>query len=53
MNFYEWLKIGIENKWVSDVVCNTHEGLPMTEEEVADWNEGFDNCQFAIRVWED
>lgn len=53
MEFYEWLEIGIENKWVSDIVCLTHAGIPMTDEEVEQWQEGDDFCQFAIRVWED
>lgn len=52
MKFYEWLKIGIDNEWVSDVVCDTHEGVPMTDEEMSKWDEGEDPCILAIRVWE-
>lgn len=51
MEFYEWLKIGIDNGWVSDAVCDTHEGIPMTNEENNKWEEGEDPCIIAIRVW--
>jgi hypothetical protein len=51
--FYEWLQIGIDKKWVSDVMCVTHNGLENTEEEEEQWNEGGDPCQHAIRVWID
>lgn len=52
-DFYEWLEWGINQKWVSDVVCDTHEGLPQTEEEGAEWEEGNDPCIHGIRVWVD
>lgn len=52
-DFYEWLEWGINKKWVSDVVCNTHDGLPMTDEEQNEWEEGGDPCTHGIRVWID
>jgi hypothetical protein len=51
--FYEWLKQGIEAGWVSDVVCDTHEGLPQTDAEQDEWEEGGDPCIHGIRVWID
>jgi hypothetical protein len=52
MEFYEWLKIGMEKEWVSDLHCETHEGPQMTDEEMEDWDKGIDPCIFIIRVWE-
>ena len=49
--FEKWILLGIERKWISDVVCATHEGLPNTEEEEAEWEEGYDPCIPGIRVW--
>jgi hypothetical protein len=51
--FYDWLAIGIDKKWVSDVACLTHNGLENTEEEEKEWDEGGDPCQHAVRVWVD
>lgn len=49
--FEKWILQGIERKWISDVVCATHEGLPNTEEEEKEWEEGYDPCVPGIRVW--
>jgi hypothetical protein len=49
--FYEWAQTGIDRKWISDIVCVTHEGLPNTEEETTEWEEGFDPCIPGVRVW--
>jgi hypothetical protein len=49
--FHDWLKVGIDKKWVSDLVCATHNGLPNTEAEEREWEEGFDPCVPGMRVW--
>lgn len=51
MTFVEWLEIGQKEKWISEIVCCTHDGLPGTEEEEAEWDQGFDPCVPALRVW--
>jgi len=51
MTFQDWLAIGIEVGWVSEGVCDTHDGLPMTDEEMELWDEGSDPCIPALRVW--
>jgi uncharacterized membrane protein YebE (DUF533 family) len=33
-----------------DVVCATHDGIPQTDEEEAQWEEGLDPCQVVIRL---
>jgi hypothetical protein len=49
--FWEWLKIGRENGWISDPYCDRHEGITMTDEEMERW-ELDDECLFAIRLYE-
>jgi hypothetical protein len=51
MDFNDWLKIGRDNAWVSATVCDTHEGLPMSEAEVKEFEEG-DPCIHALRLYE-
>lgn len=52
-DFEAWITHGINRRWISDIVCATHEGLPSTEEEEKEWEEGFDPCVPGIRVWGD
>jgi hypothetical protein len=50
IEFEIWLKNGFDRGWISDVFCNTHDGAPMTEEEMQEWDEGGDPCSFQVRV---
>jgi len=51
--FRIWLNNGIERGWISDVQCATHEGIdPISKEEVKEWEEGGDPCQFVVRIME-
>ena len=50
MNQQEWIEMGVDKGWCAPMVCETHEGLPMTEAERLDWEEGFDPCLFALRL---
>jgi hypothetical protein len=49
--FSIWLNFGVKRKWVTYPVCDTHEWLDMTEEELDQFDEGGDPCILAIRVW--
>lgn len=49
--FNAWLSTGIDKGWVSSPVCATHNGLPNTEEEEKEWDEGYDPCVIGLRVW--
>jgi hypothetical protein len=49
--FSIWLNFGVKRKWVTYPVCDTHEWLDMTEEELDEFDEGGDPCILAIRVW--
>lgn len=51
MDIYEWLQYGISRGWCSETHCATHDGVPSTEGEDADWEEGFDPCQVVVRIW--
>lgn len=53
MDKYEWLEYGIENGFCSRVVCSTHDGLPLTDEEDAEFEDGYDPCVPAVRIWAD
>lgn len=50
--FWDWLKIGMDNGWVSRPFCNTHDGGMeyATESEIEQWEEGNDPCQTVLRV---
>jgi hypothetical protein len=53
MTQYEWLQYGIKHGFCSEIVCNTHDGLPSSgEEEDAEWEEGGDPCVPAVRIFE-
>ena len=39
--------------WCSEIVCNTHEGTPMTDIEEEEWDQGLDPCVHVLRIWGD
>ena len=42
---WEWIDHGIQQGWITEPFCYTHDGDPyMTEEEEAEWEEGGDPC---------
>ena len=51
----EWLEAGVENGWCSPPVCQTHDGVPMSVAEEAEWENGDDPCQVVVRIdsWTD
>lgn len=50
LEFQIWIKNGFDRGWISDVFCNTHDVVPMSEEESKEWDEGGDPCSFQVRV---
>ena len=49
--YLDWLKQGVQNGWVSEPFCNTHDGDPyMTEEEEQEWENGGDPCLFVVKL---
>ena len=53
MTFDEWITYGIEKGWCGPPVCYTHDGLPMSEQEYAEFDEGQDPCTHVVRMYED
>ncbi len=52
-DFHAWLLHGLSKSWISDVVCSTHDGMPLTEAEADLDDEGYDDCVYAVRIYED
>jgi hypothetical protein len=34
---------------VTKIFCDTHEGPPLTDAEMIDWDEGNDPCSFHVK----
>lgn len=51
MDFEEWLRIGIEEGWAGPAICYTHDGLPTSEAEDKEFDEG-DPCIHIIRLYD-
>lgn len=53
MDFEAWLQFGIDNGWAGPPVCETHDGLPMSDGESTAFENGEDPCIHIIRLYED
>jgi len=51
MTFDEWLKVGFDNGWVGAPVCETHDGLPLSEAEDKAF-ETDDPCIHILRLYD-
>lgn len=51
--YLDWLHYGIKAGWIAKPECETHEGVPMRDWEVAEFDEGNDPCILVARVWMD
>jgi len=52
-DFESWLDYGVKQGWIfPEAVCNTHDGPPMTEQEIDDFDNGSDPCIHVIRLFE-
>ena len=52
LSVFEWVGIGFHAGFCSDAVCETHQGLPATEEEMELWEAGEDPCVAGVRVYQ-
>jgi hypothetical protein len=50
LEFEIWLKNGYDRGWISDVFCDTHDGPPLNDEEMQEWEEGGNPCSFHVKV---
>lgn len=48
-----WLRYGWEKGWAGPPICYTHDGLPMSNDELEDWDNGEDICISIIRLYDD
>ncbi len=47
----DWINDGIDNGWISEPFCYTHDGDPyMTEEEEQEWEDGGDPCCPVLKI---
>jgi len=53
LSFDEWQSYGIKKGWCGPPVCYTHDGLPMSEQEMQEFDEGLDPCMHIVRMYED
>lgn len=53
MDFNEWMSIGVKNNWAGVPVCYTHDGVPLSEEELNSFEQDDDVCIHIIRLYED
>ena len=49
--FWKWYEEGVSRGWCSESVCETHEGLPWSEDECNEWQDGNDFCVPAVRLY--
>ena len=50
-DYEQWLDEGIDNGWVSNPFCSTHDLDPcMTDEEEAEWEAGGDPCCVVVKL---
>ena len=50
-NFEQWLEVGYANGWVGAPICSTHDGIPTSASEDAEFEEG-DPCVHILRLYE-
>lgn len=51
MTFEQWLKLGWDMGWCGPDVCETHDGLPLSEAEAEEFEES-DPCIHVIRLYD-
>ena len=49
----EWLKYGYEQGFCGAVVCLTHDGTPLSEQEEKEFYEDNEICVWAMRMYPD
>lgn len=52
MDYQEWFSIGREQGFISPTICSTHDGIPMSDEEMNEFENGDDPCIHILRLYE-
>lgn len=50
-DFDSWLRYGLDQRWCGPAVCSTHDGIPTSEAEDEEWEQG-DPCIHVIRLYD-
>lgn len=50
LDFESYLQYGYKKGWISDVFCDTHDGPPLNDEEMKEWEDGGDPCSFHVKI---
>jgi hypothetical protein len=53
VNQEEWLKYGWQNGFCTAPVCSTHDGVPFSSSETDQFDQGYDDCTFIVRLYAD
>jgi hypothetical protein len=51
--FEQWLQEGISLGVCGPPICYPHDGLPLTEQEDKEFEDGGDPCVYILRLYED
>lgn len=49
-DFWDWLRTGIERGYCDEPVCDTHDGMSLSDWEIDLFDEGHDICVNVVRV---
>ena len=53
ITFGQWIQVGVQRKWCSEIACQTHDGAPLNFLEEAAFEDGDDPCVPIVRIWGD
>ena len=48
--FYIWLRNGIARGWITEPLCCTHDGGPISDEESAEFDEFGEACLHHLKI---
>lgn len=51
ISFDAWLEAGVANGFVGVPVCSTHDGIPTSADEDAQFEDGEDICLHVLRLY--
>lgn len=47
----DWIEMGVKMGWCSPPICEPHDGMPISEEEANQYEEGSDPCVHILRLY--
>ena len=49
-DLWDWIKVGLDNNFCTKPFCETHDGVPLSDEEGAEMDDGGDPCINMVRI---